>query len=62
MKPELSLPALFFVNFQKQPPSQQIFKVQCKKLAQKNISILRFHVGYLKRFYGDFKRDFIIFQ
>jgi len=44
------------------PPSQQVSKVQCKKLAKKIISILRFHVGFLKRFNVDFLRDLLIFQ
>ena len=30
----------------KLPPSQRISKVQCKKLAKKDISILRFYVGF----------------
>jgi len=45
----------------KVPFSQRVSKVQCKKPAKKDISILRFYVGFCKRFYGDFSRDFMIF-
>ena len=38
-----------------------IDRVQCKKLAKKDISMLRFYVGFLKGFYGDFSRDLMIF-
>jgi len=40
-------------------PSQQGFKVQCKKLAKKNISILRFYVGFVRDFMF-FSRDFML--
>jgi len=37
-------------------------KVQCKISAKNNISVLRFYVGFLKRYYVDFSRDFMIFE
>jgi len=40
-------------------PSQRVLKVQCKKPAKKNIFMLRFYVGFFKRFYIDFLRDFM---
>jgi len=38
-----------------------IDRVQCKKLAKKDISMLRFYVGVFKGFYGEFSRDLMIF-
>jgi len=57
MKPEHSLPALFLSNITKPQPSQRLSKVQCKKPAKKNISILRFYVRFVHSFYGDFSID-----
>jgi len=51
----------FFKPFRNCHPSQLVFKVQCKKPAKKNDSILRFHIWFLNRFYVDFGRDFVIF-
>jgi len=51
----------FFKPIRNCHPSQQVSKVQYKKPAKKNISILRFDVGFLKRFYGCL-RDFMIFE
>jgi len=35
------------------PPSQRVSKLQCKKSAKKNISMLRFYVGFFERFCVD---------
>jgi len=65
----------FFKPLRNCHPSQRVSKVQCKKPAKKNISILRFYVDFLsdlmlifkeilyifKRFYVDFLLDFLFF-
>jgi len=49
----------FFKPLRNCHPSQRVSKVQCKKPAKKNISILRFYVGFFKRF-NVFWRDFML--
>jgi len=50
----------FFKPLRNCHPSQWVSKLQCKKPAKKNNSILRCDVDFFRRFYVDFSRDFMI--